>query len=162
MKTRAALIAVLLASALAACGFQPVYAPSRLAGSGGAIEVNEMPGRGGYMLRRALQRELATGLPGISSAAVLDIKLDESLSRLTFTPDGAASRATLTARGDYTLTYGEEVREGTVSAETSFAVPDAPFGDIAAQTSATDRAMSELARKIADDLRLKLVTQNDE
>jgi LPS-assembly lipoprotein len=161
MKLRAALLAFGLASVLAACGFQPVYAPSRLASGGGAIEVNEMPGRGGYMLRRALQRELATGLPGISGPAVLDIELDDDLTRLTFTPDGAASRATVIAKGKYALTHGEDVLEGAVNAETSFAVPDAPFGDIAAQTSATDRAMGELARKIADDMRLKLITKTE-
>jgi LPS-assembly lipoprotein len=153
MKTAALSLAFGLIAALGACGFQPVYAARPDAGT---ITVNEINGRAGYMLRRALQRELAAGLPGINGAAVLDISLDEDLTRLTFTPDGAASRATVIAKGEYALTHGDKVLEGDVNAETSFAVPDAPFGDIAAQTSASDRAMSELARKIADDMRLKL------
>lgn len=161
MKRADALLILVLLGPLVACGFQPVYAPSAGRGSADAIEVTEIEGRSGYMLRRALQRELATGLPGIDGPAVLDIDLNESLTRLTFTPDGAASRATVIAAGVYTLTAGDDVLEGTVDAETSFAVPDAPFGDIAAQSSASDRAMGELARKIADDMRLKLAARSE-
>jgi LPS-assembly lipoprotein len=39
--------------------------------------------------------------------------------------------------------------------ETGFLVPDSPYGDIAAQTNAGDRAMRVLAKQIADHIRLK-------
>ena len=45
---------------------------------------------------------------------------------------------------------------GSVDVETSFNVPDAPYGDIAAQTGASDRAMRLLAKRIIDDLRIQL------
>jgi LPS-assembly lipoprotein len=149
--------ALLFAVSAAGCGFQPVYAPSSL--SGGALSpvaVDEIPGRSGYILRRALQQELAIGLPGLSEAAALNVDLDESLTRLSFQPDGAASRSSVIARGKYVLTINDKTVGGLVSAETNFAVPDAPYGDITAQTSAADRAMRQLAKRIVADLRLKL------
>ncbi len=148
--------------ALGACGFQPVYAPSERAGlSASRIEIDEIPGRSGYMLRQALMRELAPGLPGVREGASLNIKLTEQLNRLTFTPDGAASRSTVIARGSYVLAFGDTKVSGDLDAETSFSVPDGPYGDISAQSSASDRAMGLLARRIADDLRLKLKTDAD-
>jgi LPS-assembly lipoprotein len=152
-----AILTICLMFVLAACGFQPVYAPQKLADAE-AVSVTEIAGRSGYMLRRALLEELRPGLPGISAPATLDVELEERLTRLIFQPDGAASRSSVIASGAYTLTIGERTVTGLVDAETSFAVPDAPYGDISAQTSASDRAMRLLAQKIADDIRLKLST----
>ena len=90
---------------------------------------------------------------------MLTVKLDDQLSRLAFQPDGAASRSSVLARGIYTL-QGESVSaRGDVEVETGFLVPDSPYGDIAAQTSASDRAMRMLAKRIADDIRLQFAAK---
>ena len=60
----------------------------------------------------------------------------------------------LEANGNLTVSV-----TGSVNVETGFLVPDSPFGDIAAQTSASDRAMRMLAKRIADDIRLKFASQ---
>ena len=66
--------AALLLLSLAACGFQPVYAPGSSAlAAGGPITVEPIPGRSGYKLRRALQEELAIGLPGVTDPATLNV-----------------------------------------------------------------------------------------
>lgn len=142
---------------LTACGFQPVYAPNGGAlASGGAISVGPISGRAGHTLRKALLQELAIGLPGVETGASLNIVLHENLTRLAFRPDGAASRSSVRAYGDYTLAMDDGVITGRVEAETNFNVPDAPYADIAAQSDASERAMRVLAKRIVDDLRLKL------
>jgi LPS-assembly lipoprotein len=145
---------------LAACGFQPVYAPSggSLAGQS-TISVEPIKGRAGHVLRRALQQELAIGLPGVTQSATLNVVLDEDLTRLAFQPDGAASRSSVIAYGRYVLASESGAVNGSVDVETSFNVPDSPFGDISAQSGASDRAMRLLAKKIVDDLRLQLAAR---
>ena len=152
----AALFIACSAASLAGCGFQPVYAPvdGKLA-DGGLIEVATIRGRPGHMLRQALMQELALGVPGLTEHVTLTVDLNDQLSRLAFQPDGAASRSSVLATGIYAMT-GETVSlTGSVNVETGFLVPDSPYGDIAAQTSASDRAMRVLAKRIADDIRLQ-------
>lgn len=146
-------IAILLISlSLAACGFTPVYntgsAPS-------SITVDDIDGRDGHELRKALLQELAPGLPGIESAN-LNVDLDNELVRLSLQPDASASRTDINARGRYVLVLDGATISGTVKTQTSYNVPDAPYGDISAQTDANKRAMRKLAREIVDDIRLKL------
>lgn len=144
--------------ALSACGFQPVYAPANSAlAAGGPITVEPIRGRSGYMLRRALQQELAIGLPGVTEPATLNVVLNEGLTRLAFKPDGAAARSSISARGEYVLARSSGAISGQVRADTDFSVPSQPYGDIAAQTSASDRTMRELAKRMVQDLRLQLM-----
>jgi LPS-assembly lipoprotein len=155
----AALLLSGLTASLAACGFRPVYAPvdGKYAETG-LIEIPEIRGRAGHMLRQALMQELALGVPGLTEQATLTINLNDQLSRLAFQPDGAASRSSVLATGNYSLKGGTVSESGSVSVETGFLVPDSPYGDIAAQTSASDRAMRVLAKRIADDIRLKFAS----
>ena len=149
MKT---LLAACLALTLAACGFTPLYATGAGAGN---INVEQIDGRAGHALRKALLQELAPGLPGLDGPATLTIDLNERLGRLALQPDEAATRTDIIVNADYVPAYNDTAIAGRSSAETSFLVPDAPFSDIAAQVDATDRAMLLLARRIADDLRIK-------
>ena len=152
------LIAIAALSLIAACGFQPVYSSGFNDGQAGNITVNKIDGRAGYELRRSLLQELAVGLPNVTEPAKLNVSLSESLSRLTFETDGAATRSSIVASGSYTLTYGDKSLSGRQETEISFSVPDSPYGDIANQTGASTRAARQLGKMIADDLRLKLST----
>ena len=147
------LLAVIVSAiALSACGFSPVYTS---ASNSSSIVVDDIPGRSGHELRKALIQKLAAGLPNVDSAR-LNVDLDENLRRLAFRPDEAAARTDIDAEGRYVLVVGETTISGTVSSETSYNVPDAPYGDISAQTDASKRAMRKLANAIVDDIRLKL------
>ncbi len=148
----------LFALALAACGFQPVYAPQSL--DSGSVIVEPIEGREGYELRKNLLQRLAPGLPGVESGGVLTIELKTDLARLAFQPDQAASRTDVRATADYVLTTGETAISGKIRAESSYNVPDAPFADISAQIDATDRVMTLLSRRIVDDMRIKLGQQD--
>ncbi|MEO0983127.1 MAG: hypothetical protein AAFX03_10795 [Pseudomonadota bacterium] len=146
--------AALALAALSACGFQPAYAPSSVSGNG-AIAIDQIDGRAGHSLRKALIRELGPGLPGVQNAR-LNVQLDERLRRVALQPDGAASRTDFQAYSSYVLDTGETAIQGDVLVETSFNVPFAPFADVSAQVDAADRAMDILARRIVDDIRLQL------
>jgi LPS-assembly lipoprotein len=153
MKQFFALVAFAL---IAGCGFKPVYATGAGATYGGAITVEPIDGRSGYILRRALQEELAIGLPNVTEAASLQITVKENLTRLAFQQDGAAARSNVTLSGRYALSQGQERLIGHAVGEVSFAVPSSTYGDIAAQKSASERAAGILAKNIVDDLRRKL------
>jgi len=158
MMTRWSPLAALLAlTLLTACGFQPVHSSAGLGANNGItnIVIPQIEGRSGHTLRKALLRELAPGLPGVDTGT-LTITLDESLRRLAIRPDEAAARTDISVRGRYVLDTGTDAISGEANAESSFNVPVSAFGDIAAQTSASDRAVTQLARRIADDLRIKL------
>ncbi len=145
---------------LTACGFQPVHSNQGLSTTNGvsSIVVPQIEGRAGHTLRKALLRELGPGLPDIETGT-LTVTLDESLRRLAIRPDEAAARTDITVTGRYVLDTGTDAISGRASAESSFNVPTSTFGDIAAQTSASDRAVTLLAQRIADDLRLKLAAR---
>lgn len=150
-------LALILSSfLLAACGFSPVYSTQA---APNAIAVDDIPGRSGHELRKALLQELAPGLPNVDSA-VLNIDLDEDLRRLALRPDDAAARTDFRATARYVLVLGEETISGNVRTETTFAVPDAPYADIASQIDSAERAMRKLAREIVDDIRLQLADKN--
>lgn len=142
-----------LALTLTACGFTPLYAGG---GNAGNINIETIEGRAGHALRKALAQELAPGLPGLEGPASLNIVLKERIGRLALQPDEAATRTDIIVSADYVLAFEGNALSGKSAAETSFLVPDAPFSDIAAQIDATDRAMLVLARRIADDLRIKM------
>jgi LPS-assembly lipoprotein len=152
-------VAALLLAATAACGFQPVYAPvNGQYAESGLITISPIEGRQGHMLRRALQEELAVGVPGLTEKVTLTVNLKSNLSRLALRPDGAASRSSIVATGSYQID-GETTRmRGRSDVEAGFLVPNSPYGDIAAQTDAGDRAMRVLAKQIADDIRLKFAS----
>lgn len=141
---------------VSACGFTPVHGAATLSEiDSGKIQISQISGRTGHELRKALQQELATGLPGIPEGAVLEIDLADRLSRLALRPDGAAARSDLRLQADYTLIFEDERISGTVRAESSFNVPTESYGDISAQIAARERAAKLLAQRIATDLRLK-------
>ncbi len=147
---------------LAGCGFQPVYAPGVGANYNpdAVISVEPIDGRSGYFLRQELQKQLAIGLPGQEIPATLNVRLKENLSRLAFRPDGAASRSNINSSATYTLAAENGSMTGRVKATTTFAVPAQPYGDISAQTNASERNMRLLAKRIVDDIRLKKSAKN--
>ena len=150
-----ALLLLGLVPGLAACGFSPVYS-SDLSGTGASsISIPEIKGRSGYILRRELVRELATGLPGVESGTLI-ITLDEELRRLPLNLDGSATRTDVLATARYTLDTGEDAITGTADVVTSYSATPGQFGDVAAQQDGFERAMRLLTQEISSDLRAQL------
>ena len=66
---------------LAACGFQPMYAPGDGANAIGPVQISEIEGKAGHVLRRELSRILAVENDG-SPPANLEITLSEQVTPL--------------------------------------------------------------------------------
>ncbi|HIG22263.1 MAG TPA: hypothetical protein EYG02_02480 [Henriciella marina] len=152
------LLASVAALMLAGCGFRPLYADASFDQAGqGLITVDEINDRSGYLLRRELLKELAIGLPGLNERANLTVVLEEELERITLLNDGSVSRSFLKGVADFTLTtQGGQAFSGNAQVQVPISATQSPFGDVAAQTESSARAMRELAGEIVDDLRLQL------
>ncbi|MEO0465397.1 MAG: LPS assembly lipoprotein LptE [Pseudomonadota bacterium] len=148
----AALIAGLIA--LSACGFQPVHGPELSSGSTN-ISIEEIDGRTGHALRKALLQETASGVPGVESA-VISVNLSESLQRIGFNSDGVSTRSSITLRGQYVVDMGDDALSGQEQSVVYYSVPASPYGDISAQNDAAERAANVLAKNMIDDITLQL------
>lgn len=156
MMMRRCLLALFLPLALGACGFQPVYS-SALSSGASPLQIDEIPGRAGHELREALILETRNGLPGTEGeTGHMAVMLEERVLSTGFRSDGSAFRAILRLNARYVVDFEDKAISGEQSAETSYDVPDAPYADVAAQNDATERTARELARRIADDLIIKL------
>ncbi len=153
MKQLAPLLFVL--AAIAGCGFQPAYAPVGFQASSGSIEIQQIDGRSGHFLRKALVRELSAGLPGVEEGS-LKVSLRERLARLPLQVEGSAVRSDFTASGRYVLDTGDTAISGDVEVVASFDDTSAPFSDATAQQDAAERAMDLLAQRMTADMRVKL------
>ena len=150
------LLPLLLPLALGACGFQPVYSPA-LSANSSPLQIEEIPGRAGHELREALILETRNGLPGMQGkAGHMAVLLEERVLQTGFRCDGSAFRAVLRLNAQYVVDIEGKSVTGEQSAETNYDVPDAPFADVASQNDATERTARELARRITDDLIIKL------
>ena len=160
---RAALLALALLP-LTACGFTPVYGGGQGASyaNSGPITINEIratasagaaPGRTGHFLRQELVRTIGQGVPGFS-AGTLDVNLRQTIERLAFAPDQAASRSDYVGNATWTLraASGDILGTGSVEERASFNFADAAYADMAAQTGAQERLATLLARAIRSDL----------
>jgi LPS-assembly lipoprotein len=160
---RAALLGLALLP-LTACGFTPVYGGGQGASyaNSGPIQVSEIraaanigsaSGRTGHFLRQELVRTIGQGVPGFS-AGTLDVDLRQTIERLAFAPDQAASRSDYVGTATWTLraASGDILGTGTVEERASFNFADAAYADMAAQTGAQERLATLLARSIRADL----------
>lgn len=151
-----ALAASLGLLALAGCGFEPVYAPSSSASlaNSGPVTIFEIEGRAGHFLRQELVRTLGRGIPGVTGSSTLEIELAESIVRLGFAPDQAASRSDYVGAARWTLrgSDGTLLANGNAREAASFNFADVSYADIAAQTAARERVAAMLARTIRDQV----------
>jgi LPS-assembly lipoprotein len=150
---RAALLALAIAP-LAACGFTPVYGGQGEAfQNAGPITIAEIPGRTGHYLRNELVRSSGNGVPGFA-AGNLEISLTQSVDRLAFAPDQAASRSDYVGSARWTMKApnGTVLATGSVRERASFNFADAAYADLAAQTAAQERLATLLARTIRAEI----------
>ncbi len=142
---------------VAACGFQPMYAPGSNAAIG-PVQVPMIEGKAGHVLKTELDRLLAVEANG-GPAATLAITLDEQVSRLGLRRDESATRGELRLVANYVLTpatVGAQVMRGSVSTVVNYEIPTAAFGEIAAQDDARERAAETLAQRFRAELALRM------
>jgi LPS-assembly lipoprotein len=143
---------------LAACGFQPMYAPGDGANAIGPVQITEIEGKAGHVLRTELSRILAVENDG-SPPASLEITLTEVVTPLGIRRDESATRAELRLTANYILTPAQAngtVMRGSVFTVVNYDVPPAAFGEIAAQDDARERAAETMAQRFRAELALRI------
>ncbi|MBY0562724.1 MAG: hypothetical protein K2P58_00960 [Hyphomonadaceae bacterium] len=151
-----ALIAGLSLVFLAACGFQPMYAPPGGGAAIGPVEVNEIDGKAGHVLRTELTRLLAVEAGG-GAASSLQVTLSEQVVRLGIRRDETATRAEIRLTANYILTPpNAPAMRGALTSVANYDIPQAAFGEIAAQDDARERAAETLAQRFRAELALRM------
>jgi len=146
-----------LALLLGACGFQPMYAPVGGGPAIGPVQVGEIEGKAGHVLRTELDRILAVENSG-GEPARLEITLSEQVTPLGLRRDESATRAELRIIANYVLTppHNAEVMRGSVVTTANYDIPTAAFGEIAAQDDARERAAESMAQRFRAELALRM------
>lgn len=150
-------LAACLALFVAGCGFHPMYAPPGGGAAIGPVEVSTIEGRAGHVLKTELDRMLAAEDAAGGTPLLLDITLEERVVRLGIRLDESSSRAELRLTANYVLypPQGEPLR-GSVLSVVNYDVPQAAFGEIAAQDDARERAAENLAQRFRTELAFRM------
>jgi LPS-assembly lipoprotein len=146
-----------LALLLAGCGFQPMYAPASGGAAIGPVEIPQIDGKAGHVLKTELDRILAVERNG-GAPARLEITLVESVTSLGIRIDESATRGELRLVANYILTpaSGGRVMRGSVSTVANYDITTAAFGEIAAQDDARERAAETLAQRFRAELAMRM------
>ena len=146
------ILAIALAS-LTACGLRPMYA----GGSGGqvasslrSIQVRDIPGKGGWMVRNALVDKLG-GDGGPDAAYRLEVELDDNITGFGIRGDRATTRERRTLRARYRLvevSTGSVVLDATAGSDAGIDVVSSQYATIAAEQS----ALEWLSQVVADQM----------
>lgn len=152
-----------LALLLGACGFQPMYAQSGGGPAIGPVDIAQIDGKAGHVLRTELSRILApenTGAP----PARLAVTLLETVSQLGLRLDESATRAEMRLTANYILTppNGGRVIRGSVFTVVNYDIPTAAFGEITAQDDARERAAETMAQRFRAELALRMAQMRSE
>ncbi|HVV33859.1 MAG TPA: LPS assembly lipoprotein LptE [Vitreimonas sp.] len=148
---------------LAACGFQPMYAPVGGGQAIGPVEISTIEGKSGHILKTELDRILAVENNG-SQPAQLQITLKEDIQSIGLRRDESSTRADLVLTANYIFSPangGRPIR-GSVVTTVSYDIPTAAFAAISAQDDARERAAETMAERFRAELALRLAQVRDE
>ncbi|ANI77865.1 MULTISPECIES: LPS assembly lipoprotein LptE [Sphingobium] len=150
-------VPLLLLASLSACGLHPVYS----GGSHGAVaqrlgnvEVAAIEGKGGWLVRNALNDRLAA-MSGNGPTYKLVVKLDDQISGFGLRADAAVTRERRTLRARYQLidtATGTQVIDDTAGSDAGIDVTSSEYATIAAE----DTALERLSQTIADQIVTRL------
>ncbi len=155
--------ALILALLLAACGFQPMYAPTGGGPAIGPVQVAQIDGKAGHVLKTELDRILAIENNGAAPMR-LEITLLETVNPLGIRIDESATRAEMRLTANYVLTppNNGRVMRGSVVSVVNYDIPTAAFGEITAQDDARERAAETMAQRFRAELALRMAQAHAE
>jgi len=145
-------------SALAGCGFAPLYAERENGAAEqelASVKINTIPDRNGQMLHNLLlDRMNAKGRPGAPLYS-LDIQLTEQKANVGIIKDSSATLAQLASTANYTIYDLKErkvLQSGRSRSFTSYNILQSDFATLSAEKDARERTLRELA----DDITTKV------
>ena len=150
---------------LSACGLRPVYSGGShgaVAQKLGNVEVAPIEGKGGWLVRNALNDRLSP-MSGAGPSYRLVVKLDDQISGFGLRADQAITRERRTLRARYQLidaATGAQVIDDTAGSDAGIDVTSSEYATIAAE----DTALERLSQTIADQIvsRLALFAARDQ
>ena len=151
------LLPLLLLASLSACGLRPVYgggSHGAVAQALGQVEVQPIQGKGGWLVRNALNDRLAA-MTGTGPSYKLVVKLDDDISGFGLRSDAAVTRERRTLRARYQLidgTTGAQILDDTAGSDVGIDVVSSEYATIAAE----DTALERLSQTIADQIIARL------
>lgn len=151
------LLLILASLPLAACGLRPVYGGGghgAVARSLGNVEVQPIEGKGGWLVRNALNDRLSA-MDGAGATYKLVVKLDDQISGFGLRADAAITRERRTLRARYQLVdaaTGAQILDDTAGSDVGIDVVSSEYATIAAE----DTALERLSGMIADQIIARL------
>jgi LPS-assembly lipoprotein len=146
-----------LIASLTACGLRPVYgggSHGAVAQALGNVEVQPIEGKGGWLVRNALNDKLSV-MSGNGPRYKLVVKLDDQISGFGLRSDAAITRERRTLRARYQLideATGAQVLDDTAGSDAGIDVTSSEYATIAAE----DTALERLSLTIADQIVARL------
>lgn len=142
----------LAAPLLSSCGLRPLYgnANSASAQTLGAVEVGEIPGRAGYLMRGALQARLGAVVQQ-EPRYRLEVVLDDQITGFGVRADNAVTRERRALRARFQLVTadrGTVLLDDTAGSDSGIDVVSSEYATIAAENTALER----LTEIVADEI----------
>ena len=151
------ILLMVVALALAGCGYQPMYGSSAtnpgVAGSLAAISIPEPTDRPGQLIRNELISSMQAGKG--EEKYLLNLTTTVADNGVIQKKQPAVTREAILITTNYELidrSTGKVVTKGTTFARVPYDVIRQPFADLQAQKDATERA----AREVGADIRTRL------
>ncbi len=144
---------------LSSCGLRPMYAggsSGAVASSLRSIQVQAIPGKGGWMVRNALVARLG-GDAGQTAAYRLEVELDDNITGFGIRGDRATTRERRTLRARYRLVElgtGSVVLDATAGSDAGIDVVTSQYATIAAEQTALERLSEVVADQMVGRLAL--------
>ncbi|WP_176592298.1 LPS assembly lipoprotein LptE [Sphingobium sp. EM0848] len=142
---------------LSACGLRPVYgggSHGTVAQTLGNVEVQPIEGKGGWLVRNALNDRLAA-MSGTGPGYKLVVKLEDDISGFGLRSDAAVTRERRTLRARYQLidsTTGAQILDATAGSDVGIDVVSSEYATIAAEDTALERLSQTIADQIVNRL----------
>ena len=155
------LLALAALCTLTACGLSPMYAGGTSAATAqgiAAIDVPAIQGRGGWLVKNALDARL--GVAGQTTPQYrLDVRLDDSLEALGVLNDDTISRERRILRARYQLVElatGSVLLDATAGSDAGIDVVSSEYATIAAEQKALENLAVDVADRMATQIALTL------
>lgn len=154
-------LALLAIFALSACGLSPMYAgggSSGLAQGIAAVDIPAIEGRGGWLVKNALEARL--GVAGQTTPAYrLDVRLDDSLEALGVLNDDTISRERRILRARYQLVElatDTVLLDAAAGSDAGIDVVSSEYATIAAEQKALENLALDVANRMATQIAVTL------
>jgi LPS-assembly lipoprotein len=153
------LLAAVVVVSLGGCGLRPMYAGGEsgpVATSLRSIQVQSIPGKGGWLVRNALVARLGAEA-GAPAAYRLEVELDDNITGYGIRGDRAVTRERRTLRARYRLvelSSGSVVLDATAGSDAGIDVVSSQYATVAAEQTALERLSEVVADQIIGRLAL--------